>query len=199
MQRRLPVCLALPCAFLVSSCANTHLTQHPGLASSRPPASPSAPAAPAVSVVLYPRKLKFNAPATGFLGSHRSAYAMRGRLNTVLKEFPAFALEREGVSAPYRLVIEATQSIDGNKSLSTLCGMSKYLIPCREEHQIVMDAVLTRGGQSPKTYEATGSYRVRKHLLWLLVPFKWHRDVPSRTAMDAFRDILIQAERDVAP
>jgi hypothetical protein len=199
MRMRLSALLTLSCALLCTGCAYTHLSQHPDLAPSRTPADEVISAAPKVQVVLYFRELKFNAPDTGFFSSHWSKSSAQRKLTRVLKEFSAFTADLDASAVPSRMVIEATHDTEGNLKVSTLCRLTKYIVPCTEEHRIVVDAVLTREGQAPKTYEAAGSYRVRKHLLWLLLPFRWHRSVPGDTAMNAFRDVLIQAERDVAP
>ena len=49
-----------------------------------------------------------------------------------------------------------------------------------------------------KTYEAVGSYKIKRHLIFLVAPWMWGYRVPSNTMEDTFRDLFLQIHRDAA-
>jgi len=98
--------------------------------------------------------------------------------------------------AEYRLLIEGTHGIDGNKTLRTISEITRYIIPSSERGSIELDARLYRGDEEIKRYRVVGAYKVRWFLLILAVPWMWNSGVPGDVVEDAFRDLFIQVQND---
>lgn len=183
----------------LAGCANTRLSHEPGLID-RWKAQPAYTGpVPALSVVLHRRLMLFGQPA-GF--GFRKWWVKRGavdRLEGVMKEFPVLGqASLEAEDAEYRLYIEGTHSIDGNKTLKIISGITKYVIPSWEHGSVELDARLYRGDEELKRYRAVGHYKVRWFLLILAAPWMWHMSVPSEVVEDTFRDLFIQLQDDGA-
>ena len=156
------------------------------------------PQLPPITVVLYARQLRFDTPVDTYLGPHWSKRSTQSQLEKVASEFP-FLQAPDAPNArptPYRLVIEATHATDGNKRLSKISSMTKYLFPSTEHVAVELEGRLSRDGALIKTYEATGTYKTRKHLLFLLWPPAWGLGTSGDTTADTFRDLLLQIEQD---
>jgi hypothetical protein len=188
----------LAAALLVSlcaACASSRLTQEPGLVPSwdrRHPAD-----VPHVDVVLHARQLRFDVPVGTYFAPRWSRRSTAKQLDRVLAEFPFLQPAAAGAT-PYRLAIEATHATGGSKRWSKVGKMSNYLIPCVEETAVELEGRLLRDGQVVKTYEAVGTYKTKRHLLFLLWPLTWKNRAPGATTADTFRDLFLQVERDAA-
>jgi hypothetical protein len=196
----------LVCASLVG-CATSRLTQEPGLVNAAPPIDPAATVAsaagiPRVAIVLYARQLRFDVPVSSYFGPHWKRRSTAKRLGSAVAEFPFLIVAAtDGSSgthtaAPYRLVIEASHATGGNKKWSKLSKLTNYLVPSVEESAVELEGRLMRDGALVKTYEARGTYKTKKHLLFVLAPWMWKLSVPSRTTADTFRDLFLQVQRD---
>ena len=183
----------------LAGCASRRLTQEPGLVAMRDPQA-AHPSLPKISVVLYARQLRFDTPVDTYLAAHWSKRSTQRKLERVAAEFPFLQAEGapDAAATPYRLVIEATHATGGNKKMSKISSMTKYIIPSTEHVAVELEGRLSRDGTPMKTYEATGTYRTQKHLLLLLVPWRWGLGVSGNTTADTFRDLILQIERDAA-
>ena len=186
--------VAILCLF---GCASTRLTQEPGLVAIRNAQDPR-PELPKITVVLYTRQLRFDTPVDTYFSPHWSKRSTRQQLDQVAREFPFLQAEGapDAAATPYRLAIEATHATDGNKKLSKISRLTKYLIPSTEHVAVELEARLSRDGTLMKTYEATGTYKTRKHLLLLLAPWMWGVGTSGDTTADTYRDLFLQIERD---
>ena len=181
----------------LSGCASTRLTQEPGLVAMRD-SQGAHPALPKITVVLYTRQLRFDTPVDTYVSPHRSKRSTQQKLDRVAHEFPFLQAQGapDAVATPYRLTIEATHATGGNKKLSWISSMTKYLIPSTEHAAVELEARLLRDGTLMKTYEATGTCKTRKHLLFLLAPWMWGVGTAGDTTADTFRDLFLQIEQD---
>ena len=182
----------------LTGCAQTRLSHEPGLVTgwNRKPPALVVPA-PTLSLELDSRHLSFGEPVESPLDKWWTTRSVRQRLEDMRGEFPMLARASwKDPTAAYRLAIEATHVADGNRKLHWISEATKYVIPCSYQASIELDARLFHGDTLLKRYDATGTYRVRQHLLWLLVPWAWHPRVPRATARDTFRDLFLQIQQD---
>jgi hypothetical protein len=154
---------------------------------------------------MRPRQLKFDTPTSGHFGPNWKKRSLGKKLQSVLDEFPFVTMapadetgEPPELPRPYALVIEATHATEGSAGWSKVSSMSKYIIPSAELSAVELEGRLLRDGALVKAYEARGTYKTRKHLLFLLAPWMWKLGAPGATAQDTFRDLLAQVERDAA-
>lgn len=189
--------MGLALAISVSGCAQTRLSQEPGLVS-RWDRQPVDTSAPSLAVVLHTRYLEFGKPAEPSVAKWWSRHKVRHQLEDVIAEFPFLrdASEDADPSSP-RLVIEATHALRGNKTLNTLSQMTHFVIPSSATGFIELDATLIRDGQPSSHYEAIGRYRLKRHVLFLTLPFLWGYKVPAATMEDTFRDLFLQIQQDL--
>lgn len=187
------------CCFLVAGCAQTRLSQEPGLVRGWDRSqAPAALHTPTISLELYSRHLSFGEPVESPIGKWWTKRSVRQQLEDTLDEFPFLARAAwNDNTIPSRLVIEATHATQGNKKLHWLSETTKYVIPCTYQASVALEARLFHGPTLVKRYEAVGTYRVRRHLLWLLTPWTWHPRALTETMKDTFRDLLLQLQQDV--
>ena len=168
----------------------------------RAPLTAAAPA-PDLAVKLYTRHLSFGEPGESPFSKWWTKRKLHEQLKDVKAEFPFLAHARwepaeDAEEAPYRLVIEATHAIEGNKTLHWFSATSRYLIPSSETGVIDLHGRVYRGETLLKAYDAVGRYRNKRHLVFLALPWLWGYRVPSRTMEDTFRDLFLQVQRDAA-
>ena len=182
----------------MAGCANTRLSHEPGLVTGwdRQP-FPAMERPPELSLVLHTRHLAFGQPSYSPVSKWWSKHKIRKQLKDVEGAFPFLShAQWDGQDTPYRLEIEATHAIRGSKFRSELSSTTKYIIPVSEQGFVELDAWLYRGSELLGTYEAVGSYKRSRHLLFLLVPWMWGYQVPSHTMEDTFRDLFLQIQQD---
>jgi len=121
---------------------------------------------------------------------------MRKQMRAVMEEFPCLARAIWDGEAPYQLAIEATHAVRGSAVWAFFNRTSYSLIPSSDESEIELIAAVARGDRRLAVYEATGTYRTKRHLFWVLLPPAWKRQVPRRTAEDTFRDLFLQIQQD---
>ena len=191
------ICLPV-LAMLVTGCANTRLSHEPGLVTAWDGGSfPAMEQPPEISLILHTRYLSFGQPSDSPVGKWWSKKKVRKQLEDVMGEFPFLGeAQWDAKDTSYRLVIEATHAIRGSKFHSGLSSTTKYIIPVSEKGFVELEAWLYRDAQLLETYEAVGSYKMKRHLLFLLVPWMWGTRVPSNTMEDTFRDLFLQIQED---
>jgi hypothetical protein len=184
------------CCVLVSGCARARLSQEPGLLTQPRQAAARGPV-PRLSLTVHPRHLEFDSPAgAGFIKPWYKS-KLRAELDAVLGEFPVLAnASWDAPDAPYRLVIEATHAVRGSGMRNKIASTVHFLIPSSDTGHVELEADLFRGAQRLKSYEASGSYKSTRHLLFLLTPWLWRTGLPAAVMRDTFRDLLLQLERD---
>lgn len=187
-------------AIVVAGCARGRLSHEPGLVTDwdhQP--FPAMAQPPELSLILHTRHLMFHRPSSSPVSKWWSTHKVRKQLNDVMGEFPFLGRAQwEATAAPYQLEIEATHAIQGSSFRSSLSSMTKYIIPASETGVIELEAWLSRDGQPLKTYEAVGNYTIKRHLIFLILPWMWGKSVPSDTIEDTFRDLFLQIQRDAA-
>lgn len=200
MGRRHPLCSALiACSLGVGGCAQTPLSHEPGLVTTwnrQPLPATSFPTK--LTLILYTRYLEFDQPSDPSLEKWWSKHKVRHQLEDVMGEFPFLApVASDEVPTGDRVVVEATHAIRGNKPLNTISQSTHYLIPSSARGVIELDAWVYRDSRLLNTYEAVGTYAIKRHLLFVALPFLWGYKVPARTMEDAFRDLFLQIQRDL--
>ena len=193
------ICLLVLTIF-VAGCARGRLAHEPGLVTDwdhQP--FPAMAQPPELSLILHTRHLMFDKPSSSPVSKWWSKRKVRKQLGDVMEEFPFLGQAQwEAKAAPYQLEIEATHAIQGSSFRSSLSSMTKYIIPVSETGVIELEAWLSRDGQPLKTYEAVGNYTIKRHLIFLILPWMWGPRVPSNTIEDTFRDLFLQIQRDAA-
>jgi len=157
-------------AYLVlvgTGCANTRLSHTPGLITTWDRHSLQAKAeAPELALALYNRALSFGEPSGSQFGKWWSKRKIRTRLEKVLQEFPFLEHmqweEDVDENTEYRLVIEATHAIRGSRFGNSVSQVSRYIIPSVQKAFVELDAWVYRDIQHLKTYEAIGSYKIKR-------------------------------------
>lgn len=192
--------ISVAIAITLSGCAQTRLSHEPGLVSrwDRKPLVLRETSATTISVILHTRYLEFDTPADPSVAKWWSKAKVRHQLKDVIGEFPFLrhASEESPASSP-QLLIEATHALRGNTTLNTLSQMTHALIPSSATGFIELDATLSRDGQPLKRYEAVGRYRLKRHLIFVALPFLWGYKVPAATMEDTFRDLFLQVQQDL--
>ena len=193
------ICL-LVLAMLVTGCANTRLSHEPGLVTAWGGGPfPAMTRPPELALILHTRHLAFGQPSSSLVSKWWSKKKIRKQLKDVEGEFPFLSRAQwDAKGTPYRLEIEATHAIRGSKFHSGLSSTTKYIIPVSEKAFVELEAWLYRGPELLNTYEAVGSYKIKRHLLFLLVPWMWGYKVPSTTMEDTFRDLFLQIQQNAA-
>ena len=187
-------------AISLSGCAQTRLSHEPGLVSrwDRQQTALHDVSSATLSVVLHTRYLEFDTPADPSVAKWWSKAKVRHQLEDVIGEFPFLREASSETPASYpQLLIEATHALRGPKALNTLSQMTHFLIPSSATGFIELDATLARDGQTLKRYEAVGRYRLKRHLIFLALPFLWGYKVPAATMEDTFRDLFLQVQQDL--
>lgn len=184
---------------ILTGCAQRRLTHEPGLVSAwdRSQPFPADSPSPQIALVIHPRYLEYGKPTEPGVAKWWSKHKVRHQVDDVIGEFPFLRQARPtDVEAPYRLEIEATHAIRGNKTLHWFSGATYGLIPEKATGVIELDAVVAQGVQALKSYTATGSYAITRQALLMLLPMKWGYKVPAATMEDTFRDLFLQIQRD---
>ena len=180
-------------------CAQTPLSHEPGLVATwdRRPLPPTT-FPTTLPLILHTRYLEFDQPSDPSLEKWWSKHKVRHQLEDVLGEFPFLApVTSDEVPTGDRVVVEATHAIRGNKFLHTISQSTYYLIPSSGRGVIELDARVYRNDQPPTSYHAVGTYAIKRHLLFLALPFLWGYKVPARTMEDTFRDLFLQIQQDL--
>ncbi len=189
-----PLLRLLAAVLLLSGCANARIAREPVAVTPPPPVS-STP----ISVLLYTRKLKFDEPTHGLISPRMWKGSAMKQLRQALLSFPSMQLAEEPVTAPSRLLIEATQATAGSKGWSWVSSMTKFIVPSKEETVVHLDARLMQGETIAQTFHAEEAYTTKKHIFLLLAPWKWKTGVPGAVAQAAFRELLRQVQPETAP
>jgi hypothetical protein len=191
--------IGLAIAVSLTGCAQTRLSHEPGLVATwnrQPLPATSSPAK--LTLMLYTRYLEFDQPSDPSIAKWWSKHKVRHQLEDVIGEFPFLTLATsDGIPPEDRVVVEATHAIRGNKFLNTISQSTHYLIPSSARGVIELDARVYRTNQPPTFYEAVGTYAIKRHALFLALPFLWGYKVPARTMEDTFRDLFLQIQRDL--
>jgi hypothetical protein len=201
--------LSVVCGVLASGCSRARLSQEPGLVTSWDRQRPAASApAPIIALAVHPRHLEFDAPASAGLAKPWYKRKLRAQVEEVVGEFPFLANARWAssddltsevpIEAPYRLVVEATHAVRGSGMRNKIASTVHFVIPSSDKGYVELEADVYRGAERLKTYEATGSYKTTRHLLFLLAPWMWRTGVPQATMRDTCRDLFLQIQRDAS-
>ncbi len=191
--------IGLAIAVSLTGCAQTRLSHEPGLVTTwdRRPLPPTT-FPTTLPVILHTRYLEFDQPSDPSFEKWWSKYKVRHQLEDVIGEFPFLALvSSDEAPTGDRVVVEATHAIRGNKFLNTISQSTHYAIPSSARGAIELDARVYRNGQPPTSYSAVGTYAIKRHILFLALPFLWGYKVPARTMEDTFRDLFLQIQRDL--
>ena len=180
---------------LVTSCAYQALAQKPGLVLSMDLAASAPAIKPDVSLTLYTRFLSFGSPLGPSMEKWwaKQQTHLRSRVDVIARQTPWLASARwDDPKAAYRLVLETTFDTRGNKARYMLTDFSKYLIPSSDEGVVSVTARVSHGPTELHAYEAEGTYRTRRHILFLLLPMLRHGQVPGKVAEDTIKDVLLE-------
>ena len=184
---------------LAAGCAYQPIAQKPELGLSTGLAASAFAIQPDVSLALYTRFLSFGSPLGPSMEKWwaKQQTHLRTRVDAIARQTPWLASARwDDPKAAYRLVLETTFDTRGNKARYLLTDFSKYLIPSSDEGVVSVTARVYRGPTELHTYEAEGTYRTRRHILFLLLPLFWHGQVPGKVAQDTVKDVLLEITND---
>jgi len=184
----------------VAGCAQSRVST----AWQSPSSSPVQTPAPTLTLEIHARYLMFEEPEESHVEKWWSSQRLQSRLDTVIAEFPFLANAQPAPageappSTDYRLVVEATHAIRGNDTLHWLSSTTPWIIPSAQEGVIELEGRVYRGsGFTPAArYQASGQYKVKRWLLFLVMPWWWGYGVSSEVAADAFRELFWQIQRD---
>ena len=153
--------------------------------------------APSIMITLYTQRTFIDdRPSPSGLLTWESQRLIQQALNEVIRQFPVLANARPNIeNTPYQLLIEATHARRRSQAKAVLSACTLFLVPFNDELSIELKARLYRGSTLMKSYQATGSHRLRIHLLSALTT-AWTVNVPKRTLEDTFRDLFLQIQQD---
>jgi hypothetical protein len=204
-MRRAPPSLAgilfASSAILAPGCAYKQLAHQPGLTHAAHAQAADPAVTPNVSLVLHARYLQFGKPLGPSLEKWwaKQQIHLRKRLEEKCAGVPFLKAARwDAPDAAYRIVLETTFDTRGSKARYAVTEFSKYLIPSSDEGVVWVVARLYRKGALLREYEAQGTYRTRRHLIFALLPMLWHSKVPATVAEDTVRDVFLEIAQDAA-
>ncbi len=154
---------------------------------------------PAISLSLHARYLHFGKPMGPSMEKWwaKQQTKLRARVQDMQCQTPWLVSARwDDAEAIDRLVLETTFDTRGSKARYWITEFSKYLVPSSDEGVVSVRARVYRKGALVREYEAEGTYRTRRHLIFLFLPMMWHSTVPGKVAENTIQDALLAVEHD---
>ena len=185
----------------VAGCSYRYGTVAPGISASWDDASASLPRLDPLRVDIFvERTLYDDLPSPSWLMTTMSDRKLRKALLGAIDAFPSLASASSTLAtedATYRLTVEATDSVTQGTSTIRQVLLPMLIVPTTVSNTVYLRARLYYLEELLGTYEASGSYETRYHLLFLLTPWLWRPAVRNNVMDDTARQLFRQIQSDI--